>query len=287
MILSQNPELKGGVYGTSPPIDAEEYIRVLDAFFQKWHGEDDGRLQCLAGPSGAQWCSQRLLEGSMEIAERYDAGYHMHAEETKLQAMSNRQFYGKSAIAALADAGLLNERTSLAHCVWVDDQDIDLIGEANATVVHNSVCNLKLGSGFAPILKMAQRGVHVALACDGSASNDNQVMFDVIKTTGLMHTVRDGNYHNWLKAQKIIQMATMEGARVLRSEGELGIIHPGALADLTLLDMTTTAFTPLNDPYSAPGLQRNRFFGPDGDRERPGGHGERAASDRRRESVAG
>ena len=114
--------------------------------------------------------------------------------------------------------------------------------------MHNSVCNLKLGSGFAPVLKMVQRGVHVALACDGSASNDNQVMFDVMKTAALMHTVRDRSHRNWLKAQKILQMATMEGARVLRSEGELGVIEPGALADLTLLDMTTSAFTPLNDP---------------------------------------
>lgn len=249
MILSQNPELEGGVYGASPPISAKEYLRVLDAFFQKWHGAEDGRLQCLAGPSGAQWCSQDLLVGSMEIAERYDGGYHMHAEETKLQAVSNRRFFGKSTIAHLAELDLITDRTSLAHCVWVDDHDIELIGEAGATVIHNSVCNLKLGSGFAPILKMVEDGVHVALACDGSASNDNQVMFDVIKTTGLMHTVRDGNYHNWLRAQKLMQMATMEGARVLRSEGELGIIKPDALADLTLLDMTTAAFTPLNDPY--------------------------------------
>jgi 5-methylthioadenosine/S-adenosylhomocysteine deaminase len=248
MILSQNPELEGGVYGGSPPIQTADYLRVLDGFFSKWHRSEDGRLQCLPGPSGAQWCSADLMVGSMEIAQRYDAGFQMHAEETKLQAMSNRQFFGRSAVAQLAELGVLNERTSLAHCVWVDDNDIDLIGEANATVVHNSVCNLKLGSGFTPVLKMVQRGVHVALACDGSASNDNQVMFDVMKTAELMHNVRDKSHRNWLNARKVLQMATVEGARVLRLEGELGIIKPGALADLTLVDMTTSAFTPLNDP---------------------------------------
>ncbi|MFC2029340.1 amidohydrolase family protein [Chloroflexota bacterium] len=248
MILAQNPELEGGVYGSAPPIDAAEYIRILEAFFLKWHCAEDGRLQCLAGPSGAQWCSEELMVGAMEIAQRYDGGFQMHAEETKLQAISCRQFFGKSAVAHLDELGVLTDRTSLAHCVWVDDHDIDLIGTANATVVHNSACNLKLGSGFTPVLKMVQRGVHVALACDGSASNDNQVMFDVMKIAALMHTVRDRSHRNWLNAQRVLQMATTEGARVLRSEGELGIIEPGALADLTLLDMTTSAFTPLNDP---------------------------------------
>lgn len=249
MILKQNPELAGGVYGSSPPIGAEEYLRVLEAFFRKWHRAEEGRLQCQAGPSGAQWCSERLMSGAMEIAQRYDGGFHMHAEETKLQAVSCREFFGQSAVAYLSAIGVLSERTSLAHCVWVDDHDIELIGRAGATVCHNSVCNLKLGSGFAPILKMVQRGVHVALACDGAASNDNQVMFDVMKVAGLMHTVRDGNHHHWLNARQIVGMATVEGARVLRLAGQLGVVHAGALADLTILDLTTPAFTPLNDPF--------------------------------------
>jgi 5-methylthioadenosine/S-adenosylhomocysteine deaminase len=249
MILQQNPELAGGVYGSSPPITAEEYLQVLEAFFRKWHWAADGRLQCQAGPSGAQWCSERLMVGAMEIAQRYDGGFHMHAEETKLQAVSCRQFFGRSAVAYLSTIGALNDRTSLAHCVWVDDHDIELIAEAGATVCHNSVCNLKLGSGFAPILKMAQRGVHVALSCDGAASNDNQVMFDTMKIAGLMHTVRDASHHHWLKARQILGMATIEGARALRLAGQLGVVQPGALADLTLLDLTTPAFTPLNDPF--------------------------------------
>ncbi len=249
MILRQNPELEGGVYGSSPPITAPEYLRVLDAFFRKWHLAEDGRLQCLAGPSGAQWCSTELMVGAMDIARCYDGGFHMHAEETKLQAMSCRQFFGRSAVAQLAELGLLTDRTSLAHCVWVDDYDVELIAQAGATVVHNSVCNLKLGSGFAPVLRMVQRGAHVALACDGAASNDNQVMFDVMKVTGLMHTVRDPSHHAWLKARQILGMATAGGARLFRAPGGLGVLAPGALADLTMLDLRTPAFTPLNDPF--------------------------------------
>ena len=249
MILRQNPDLEGGVYGSSPPITARQYLDVLDAFFRKWHLASDGRLQCLAGPSGAQWCSTELMVGAMDIARRHSAGFHMHVEETKLQAMSCRQFFGKSTIARLAELGLSGERTSLAHCVSIDDHDVDLIAQAGATVVHNSVCNLKLGSGFAPVLGLVQRGAHVALACDGAASNDNQVMFDVMKVTGLMHTVRDPSHRCWLKARQIVHMATAGGARLFTAPSGLGVLQPGALADLTLLDMRTPAFTPLNDPF--------------------------------------
>ena len=249
MILEQNPELEGGIYGSSPPITAQDYLVVLDAFFQRWHDAEGGRLRCLAGPSGPQWCSEELMTGAMEIARRYDSGFHMHAEETKLQSITCRQFFGKSSISKLEELGLLTERTSLAHCVWIDDHDIELMAQAGVTVVHNSPCNLKLGSGFAPVPELLERGVSVALACDGAASNDNQVMFDVMKVTGLMHTVRHPNHRKWLQARKIVEMATLSGARVLQRRGELGVIEPGALADFSLIDLTTTAFTPLNDPF--------------------------------------
>ncbi len=110
MILAQNPELEGGVYGSSPPISAAEYIRVLEAFFRRWHGAEGDRLQCLAGPAGPQWCSPQLMAGSMEIAQRYNGGFHMHAEETKLQALSCRQFLGRSAVSHLATLGVLTDR---------------------------------------------------------------------------------------------------------------------------------------------------------------------------------
>jgi len=249
LILAENPDLSREVYGVSPPSSADEYLDLLDDFFQAWHLKHDGRLRCLAGPSGVQWCSDRLLVGSIELAERYDTGLHMHVEETKLHAVACRELLGRSAVAHLAELGVLKERASLAHCVWVDDDDIETIVEADATVVHNPVCNLKLGSGFAPILEILGRGGHVALACDGAASNDSQIMFEAMKTAGLMHTVRSSDHRRWVSARRIFQMATVEAAKVMRLQGELGSIHPGALADLVLLDIHTPAFTPLNDPY--------------------------------------
>ena len=103
-------------------------------------GAEGDRLRCLAGPAGPQWCSPQLMAGSMEIAQRYNGGFHMHAEETKLQALSCRQFLGQvGRLATSPTLGVLTDPTALAHCVWVDDHDIDLIGQAGTTVVHNAV----------------------------------------------------------------------------------------------------------------------------------------------------
>ena len=227
LILAENPDLSREVYGVSPPLSADEYLDLLDDFFQAWHLKHDGRLRCLAGPSGVQWCSDRLLVGSIELAERYDTGFHMHVEETKLHAVACRDLLGRSAVAHLAELGVLKERASLAHCVWIDDDDIERIVEADTTVVHNPVCNLKLGSGFAPILEILGRGGRVALACDGAASNDSQIMFESMKTAGLMHTVRSPDHRRWVSARRIFQMATVDAARVLRLQGDLGSIHCG------------------------------------------------------------
>jgi len=248
LLIEREPILADAPVGSTPSITAAEYLDVLESFFEKWHRAEDGRLLCLAGPDGAQWCSLDLMRGAMDIARRHKSGFHMHVNETKLQALMCEEFFGKSTVAFLDDNDLLHENASLAHCVWISDADIERIARSGATVVHNSVCNLKLGSGFAPVLDLHERGAHVALAADGAASNDNQNMFDVMKVTGLMHTVRSTDHRRWLSARTILEMATSGGARVLGLEEELGAIEPGRLADLTLLDLSTPAFTPLNDP---------------------------------------
>jgi 5-methylthioadenosine/S-adenosylhomocysteine deaminase len=231
------------------PVTAREYLDTLEGFFQKWHLAEGGRLRCLAGPSGLQWVSQECLEGAMEIALRHAGGLHMHLNETKLQAHFCQDYFGKSAVAFLHENGFLRENTSLAHCVWITSDDIDRLAESGATVVHNPVCNLRLGSGFAPVINLVERGANVAIATDGAASNDNQNMFEAMKVAGLMHTVHATDPQRWPRARQLFRMATQGGAKVLGLSDNVGRIAPGQLADVILLDLTTPAFTPLNDPF--------------------------------------
>lgn len=242
-LLSSDPDAQNSA------LDVPNYLATLETFFRKWHRSENGRLSCLAGPSGPQWCSEKVLRGSLEIAAAYGSGLHMHADETKLQALLCREIYGTSAVSHLYEQGLLGPHVSLAHCVWVDEKDIELLATTGATVVHNPASNLKLGSGFAPVLEMKQQGVSVALGADGSASSDNQVLFDIMKLAGLIHGAREVDHSRWLSARDVVAMATTGGARALGFVGQLGELKPGMLADIVLLRLDSSFFAPLNDAF--------------------------------------
>lgn len=247
--VAARPQLQPLLGDDRDAMDEDEYLELLDWFFRKWHRAEEGRLLCFAGPSGFQWCSEKLLQGSLDVAKRYGGGWHMHLAETKIQAMVCFDLYGKSATMAMKDRGLLGPGVSLAHCVWLDDADLDVLAETSSRVVHNPASNLRIGSGFAPVIEMLERGIEVAIGADGSASSDNQVMFDAIKLAGLIHTLRTTDHRRWPSSRDVVGMATVGGAAVLCMEDDLGELKPGKLADIALLDTSTLMFTPFNDAF--------------------------------------
>jgi 5-methylthioadenosine/S-adenosylhomocysteine deaminase len=230
-----------------PSIDTQ--LAELERFFATWHMADNGRLQCLVAPSGVHWCSSSLLNTCLSLAERYQAGIHMHAVETALQAHVIRDALGQGGIAYLETLGLLRPGTSLAHTVWLEPGDLERLAQSGATVVHNPVSNLRLGSGRFPFVAARQMGVSVALGSDGSASNDTQNMFGVLKLTGLLHNTPGSDYRQWPGAGDILEAATHGGAAALGMPNDLGRVAPGQLADLVLFDLKTPAFLPLRDPH--------------------------------------
>jgi 5-methylthioadenosine/S-adenosylhomocysteine deaminase len=247
--VAVRPKLKALTKRMSEPMEARAYIELLEWFFDKWHLAEGGRLRCLAGPSGPQRATDELLQGSLEVVRRHGGGWHTHVVESKVQALVCFEIYGKSAVAAMKERELLGPDVSLAHCVWLDEADLDTLAEADTRVCHNAVCNLRIGSGVAPVIEMEERGIKVAIGTDGSASNDNQVMFDAMKVTGLVHTLRTTNHHRWPSSRDVVRMATVNGATALGMGQELGELAPNKIADLTLLDTTSTFFTPLNDAF--------------------------------------
>ncbi|QBD83169.1 amidohydrolase [Ktedonosporobacter rubrisoli] len=230
-----------------PAIDAQ--VRALEQFIATWHNADDGRLRCLVGPSGIHWCSPALLQSCLELSERYQTGIHLHAVETELQAAIIHEMLGQGGIAYLDKMGVLKRGTSLAHAIWLDQGDLELLAGSATTVVHNPISNLRLGSGRFPLAEAFNHGVSVALGSDGSASNDTQNMFGVLKLTGLVHNQPDKDYKKWPHPDEILDAATHGGARALDMAAELGDIAPGKLADFVLLDMNAAPFLPLRDPY--------------------------------------
>lgn len=228
------------------PISAKTYVAYCRRAFTELHGRA-GRLNFMVAPSAPQRCTPDLLTACYELACEKGVPFHTHVLETKTQAVTGHEFFGRSLIAYMADLGILGRNTTIAHSVWVSDHDMALMGEAGVSVAHNAVSNQKLGAGIAPVRRLLDAGVTVALGTDGVSSNDTARIFDVMRLAGLVHSVPGPDYGQWIGADTILKMATIDGARSAMLDETTGSIEIGKAADLLLLDLESCAFTPLND----------------------------------------
>lgn len=240
------PEKLQALLDFGPPMTAQAYMDYCRSAFDRLHGTS-GRVNFMIAPSAPQRCTADLMAGCMDLAVEKQVPFHTHVLETKTQGVTGPILYGKSLIAYLGDLGLLKRNTTIAHSVWVSDEDIRLMGEAGVSVAHNAVSNLKLGAGFAPIRRLLDAGVTIGLGTDGVSSNDTSRIFDVMRVAGLVHSAAGPDYERWLKADEILTMATIGGARTAMLEHVTGSLDIGKSADLLVLDLRRYAFTPLND----------------------------------------
>jgi cytosine/adenosine deaminase-related metal-dependent hydrolase len=161
--------------------------------------------------------------------------------------VTGREFYGKTLIRHMHDLGALSERTTVAHSIWVTEDDIALMGAARCSVAHNPISNQKLGAGIAPFRKLLDAGVNVALGTDGTSSNDSARMLDVMHVAAILHRVTSPVYSQWPTASEILRAATIGGARSAMIHDQTGSIEIGKKADLVMFDTNNINFTPLND----------------------------------------
>lgn len=227
--------------------DSGAILEWMAAIVEQFHRPATG-IQIAVGPTGFHRCSDALLVGCATLSDRYQLCRHTHLLETRAQRQLAYEKYGRSAVAHLADLGFLNHRTSLAHGVWLEEPDLDILAETGATVVHNPVSNLRLGSGIAPILKCLQRGVNVAFGCDGAASNDAQDLLEAIKLGMMLQTVTEPDYQRWITPRRAIAMATLGGAKAVNLAAQTGSLTVGKAADLVLYDLSHPSMLPLTDP---------------------------------------
>ena len=195
---------------------------------------------------GAQ--SEELFEQSVMLAA--DHGSHIHLHEVREEVTAVRAATGRTPIEECARLGLFDGPTIAAHCVWVDENDRDVLAEYQVGVAHNPVSNMILASGVCPVAALRRRGVPVGIGVDGPASNDRQDMLEAIKLAVLLQRV-DRLQATALSARDALAMATIEGARALRLDDELGSIEPGKQADLVVFDGRSPALANIHDPYQA------------------------------------
>lgn len=232
--------------GSGTPITGKEYADYCEAAFKAFDGKAD-RLRFMISPSAPQRCTVDLLEACSALAIAHGVPFHTHVLETKTQAVTGPELFGKTLIRYLHDLGLLNRNVTIAHSVWVSDDDMALMGAADCSIVHNAISNQKLGAGIAPLRRLIDAGVNIGLGTDGASSNDTLRIFDVMRVAALIHSAPGPDYSRWLSSTDILAAATIGGARTAMLDAETGSLEEGKRADLIMLRTDTLAFTPRND----------------------------------------
>jgi cytosine/adenosine deaminase-related metal-dependent hydrolase len=201
----------------------------------KWHGAAAGRLRYCFAPRFAPSCTGPLLRAVSDLAEKSGATIHTHAAETPVELDTVRRETGHDEIAYLDSVGISGPRAALAHCVWVDKDDIAVLARQRTNIVHCPSSNLKLGSGVAPIPEMLAAGCRVGIGADGAPCNNRLDAFTEMRLAALIQKPRLGP--DALPAAQALELATLGGARALGLETEIGSIEGGKCADVIVLDL--------------------------------------------------
>lgn len=218
------------------------------ALLERWHGAADGRIRYCFAPRFAVSCTRELLERVAKLSRERGVMVHTHASENKDEIEMVERETGRSNIEYLNDVGLAAPNVVLAHCVHLTDREMEVLSRTGTHVAHCPSSNLKLGSGFAPIVEMLGRGVSVSLGADGAPCNNRLDMFTEMRTAALIQKALHGA--EALPALTMLRMATIDGARALGLDKEIGSIEVGKRADLTLLNLEALHTTPHPDSVS-------------------------------------
>ncbi|OXM87385.1 amidohydrolase [Paenibacillus rigui] len=220
--------------------------KLLDA----WQGAASGRIEIAMGPLNLYGCSRGFLENAAKYSERRQLISHVHVAETSEQIENTMSRFGLRNLELLDAVGLLGPRTQVVHGVWLDDGELEAIAKARASVVHCPVSNMYLASGVARVPEMLKRGINVALGTDGPGSNNCQDNLEVLKFTACLHKV-NGLDSTLLPPMEVLQMATVNGAKAMGREHDLGSLEPGKKADVVIVDMMKAHISPVHRASSA------------------------------------
>ena len=225
----------------------DDYIsKAQSAYVERSHNP---LLSWTIAPQGPYTNSDRSLKLAKKLADELNLRMHMHLHETQAELDIDLKNHGKRPMQRLNDLGLLDERFIAVHMVHLTDDEIALCSEKKLHISHNPESNLKLASGFAPIVKLMNAGVNVSIGTDGAASNNDLDMFGELRTAAFIAKAVNKN-STVLDAMTTLEMATINGAKTLGLEKEIGSIEKGKLADIIAIDFDHLNTQPVFNPIS-------------------------------------
>ena len=228
--------------------NTESSIAESVALIRSWHNASGGRIRTCFAPRFAVSCTRELLERVAALAREMGVMVHTHASENTDEIALVERETGRRNVEYLSELGIAGPHVLLAHCVWLNDDEIEILARTGTRVAHCPSSNLKLGSGIARVPEMIERGVSVSLGADGAPCNNRLDMFTEMRTATLIQKARRGP--QTLPAPDVLRMATIEGARALGLDREIGSVEVGKLADLILIKADRLHTAPRPDPVS-------------------------------------
>lgn len=229
--------------GLATPL--EEAMARAEAWGRRWHGASNGRLRYAMAPRFALSCSARLMRESAALARTHGWLLHSHASENREETEAVRRATGHGNVAYLHELGISGRDTVLAHCIHLDEREVELLAESGTGVAHCPGANLKLASGIADLPRLLAAGVRVGLGADGPPCNNRLSVFHEMALAGTLHNLRHGA--GAVDPWEVLAMATWRGAEVAGLE-QVGRLAPGWRADLVVLDLRHWPMQPFTDP---------------------------------------
>lgn len=220
---------------THRPQPPKESRNFLNDFFA---GFDDlpSRLTGMIGPNAPQRCSPDLWQVWRDMQEKHDALVHTHLLETEAQALRSHQIWEGGLVGEMARQNLLNEKVSVAHGIWLQDNERDLLAKHGVTVVHNPASNLMLGSGLMPFEAYRQLGLSIGIGSDSANTGGRHDIFEGIRLAATLPRLSEPNYEKWPAANEVMLSSIEAGAKALGLGQQLGQLAAGQLADLIMID---------------------------------------------------
>ena len=211
-----------------------ETIARTRAVIEIIKGYQDPNFKVMVAPHSPYSCSRDLLEASLELAKEENIPLHIHVAETQEESGIILKRYGKRPLAFLDELGYLDHKAVFAHGVELNEAEIARLADSQVAIAHNPISNLKLASGIAPVVQLQQAGVPVGIATDSVASNNNLDMFEEGRTAALLQKMKSGDASQF-PIETALKALTIEGAKVLGMEDEIGSLEVGKQADFLVI----------------------------------------------------
>ena len=228
----------------------EAEIKENMALYDACNGMADGRIKVFFGPHSPYTASEELLVKVRELADEHNIGIHIHVSETQKEINDSLDERGIRPFEYLEKIGFLGSDVVAAHCVWLSDEEIEIIKKHGVKVSHNPCSNMKLASGVAPVSKLIENDICVSIGTDGASSNNNLDLIEELKTASLLQKVSTLD-PKVLTSDEAIEMATIKGAEALGLDDEIGSIEVGKKADIILIDTNSANMVPDSSSLSS------------------------------------